>query len=195
VRTKSKEAHQEALRSVLEVLSTRGLAGFTIEAVAEHAGVARTTIYRHWTTKEELLGEALASVAAGITVPNTGSARQDLVSFMQRITQATAQSAVAPMAAQLLAEAYANPRLMEVFRRTIVVPRRAQAAEILTAGKRRGEIRDDVDIELVMDAMIGTAHAAALIRPFHEIGDLPERLVDLLWRSIAASGDRMINAS
>jgi AcrR family transcriptional regulator len=54
-RPRSEEAHRAILAAVIELLPEHGLGGLTIEAVAARAGVGKTTIYRHWDTKNDMV--------------------------------------------------------------------------------------------------------------------------------------------
>ena len=62
-RPRSEEADRAIVRAALEVLAEEGAAEFSVEAVATRAGVGKSTIYRRFTGSQELLAEALASIA------------------------------------------------------------------------------------------------------------------------------------
>ena len=62
---RGEHARQRVLRAALEVLADDGLPGFTIEAVAQRAGASKTTLYRRWASREELLAEAMDEFACG----------------------------------------------------------------------------------------------------------------------------------
>src|SRR5882672_8326758 len=75
----------EVLSATLELFAEHGYAGLSVEAVALHAGVNKTTIYRRWPTKVDLLGAALFSLRdEEPEPPNTGSLREDLFTVLQR---------------------------------------------------------------------------------------------------------------
>ena len=63
---RGEHARQRVLRAAaLDVLADDGLPGFTIEAVAQRAGASKTTLYRRWASREELLAEAMDEFACG----------------------------------------------------------------------------------------------------------------------------------
>src|SRR5208283_2797085 len=64
------------------IVVQKGVAAFTINEVVNRTGVALSTIYRHWRSRDELLAEAIIFAAAPRSVPNTGSTRRDLVEFL-----------------------------------------------------------------------------------------------------------------
>src|SRR5260221_147731 len=70
----------EVLSATLEVFAEQGYAGLSIEAVALRAGVNKTTVYRRWPTKVELVGDALFSLRdEDPEPPDTGSLPEDLL--------------------------------------------------------------------------------------------------------------------
>src|SRR4051812_28120293 len=76
----------EVLSATLEVFSEHGYAGLSVEAVALRAGVNKTTIYRRWPTKVDLLGAALFSLRdEDPEPPDTGSLREDLVGVLRQL--------------------------------------------------------------------------------------------------------------
>jgi len=71
-----------ALAATLEELAAVGYRALRIEDVATRAGVNKTTVYRRWPTKEDLVRAALLSITDGkIVHPNTGSLREDLIAL------------------------------------------------------------------------------------------------------------------
>jgi AcrR family transcriptional regulator len=161
-RPRSAEAHAAILAAALELAVEGGLRGLSMEAIAARAGVGKATIYRRWKTKEALFAEAIGSIALAPEVPDTGSARGDF--------EATSGAAVGRMAPEafrvlprLMADAADDPELLAALREALVRPRRAAIAEILRRGIERGELRGDVDIDLVSDMLIGPMIARVLM--------------------------------
>jgi AcrR family transcriptional regulator len=75
---------QKVLEATIEELSVKGLAGLSIEDVADRAGVAKTTVYRRWPTKVDLAVAAMHQIADDIIhVEDTGSLRGDLTTILR----------------------------------------------------------------------------------------------------------------
>jgi AcrR family transcriptional regulator len=76
------ERVERSKRVVLEtthrLLAEAGLGGVSVDEVSRRSGVAKTTIYRHWPTRESLLVDACSQLPAVLPVPQTGSLRTDL---------------------------------------------------------------------------------------------------------------------
>ena len=77
-RPRSEAAHQAALDAAVEVLLDNGVEGLTLEEVACRSGVARSTLYRHFGSKEALLVKAAACCVIEHPTPDTGSLDKDL---------------------------------------------------------------------------------------------------------------------
>jgi AcrR family transcriptional regulator len=188
-RPRSPEAHAAILRATLELAVEGGLRGLSMEAIAARAGVGKATIYRRWKSKEALFAEAIASIALTPEVPDTGSARGDF--------EAAAGAAVGRMAPEafrvlprLMADAAGDPELLEALQQALVRPRRAAIAAILRRGVERGELRTDIDIELVSEMLIGPMIARVLMSGGDPaaLDGMPMRVWDALERGIGSRG-------
>lgn len=164
-RPRSAESHQAILRATLELLAIEGLRGLSVEAIAQRAGVGKATIYRRWSAKEEIVAEAVSNLQAELPVPDTGTARGDFLAFAQFLAErASATGGGAEILARLLGEAAHDERLHQIFTENLVGPRRAAVRTILERGRERGELRDDIDIELMIDVIVGANIYRALVR-------------------------------
>ena len=186
-RPRSPEAHAAILRAALELAVEGGLRGLSMEAIAARAGVGKATIYRRWKSKEELFVEAIASIALNPEVPDTGSVRGDF--------EAASRAAVGRMAPEafrvlprLMADAADDPELLEALHEALVRPRRAAIGTVLRRGVERGELRADIDVDLISDMLIGPLIARVLLSGGdpHALDGLPMRVYDALAAGIAA---------
>ena len=154
-RTRSTEAHLAVLRATTELLEECGFRAVTMEAVAERSGVAKTTIYRWWRSKPELVMEAYtAAVASRMPEPDTNSVSRDLTLFAEHLYAGVSDPSRRRALRGLMAEAQLDGDFEEPFR-TWVQSRRSVVLEILSRAQRRGEIREDVDTDLVVDQIFG----------------------------------------
>lgn len=187
-RKMSPEADAAILDATMRLLGEAGYARLTIEGVSAAAGVAKTTIYRRYGDKADLVAAALARVRVLDAPPATGDARADMVSLVRRF-QALMQSPARTMLATLLAEEHHSPELLARFRERLIEPSRAQARAALEAARERGEIRADADLDLIMDMLAGsyfTRHLAGV----PVATTTAEELVDTVWCGIAAEPRR-----
>ena len=186
-RPRSPEAHAAILRAALELAVEGGLRGLSMEAIAARAGVGKATIYRRWKSKEALFSEAIASIALNPEVPDTGSVRGDF-----EAASAAAVGRMAPEAfrvlPRLMADAADDPELLEALQAALVRPRRAAIGAVLRRGIERGELRADIDVDLISDMLIGPLIARVLLSGGdpHALDGLPMRVYDALAAGIAA---------
>ena len=167
-RTISGRPRDEAARIAIldaanSILEDKGIAGFTIEAVASRAKVAKTTIYRWWPSKGSLaIAGLLAATAPKITYSNKGSVVTDLVGQLRRVA-AVYGGKTGRVLAAIIADGQRDPSTIAAFMEGYARPRREEAAAILAAGIARGELRKDIDIETALDALYGPIYYRMLI--------------------------------
>ena len=87
-RPRDKRTHDAVLAATRAILLEHGYPALTIEAVAARAETARTTVYRSWPTKGELVLDAAGDDIAIGVVPDTGSTRGDLEIAVRQLTEA-----------------------------------------------------------------------------------------------------------
>jgi AcrR family transcriptional regulator len=93
------------------LLSEEGLAGVTVDAVARRSGVAKTTIYRHWPSREALLLDACAQMGPHFDSPDAGSFPNDLRALAQRVVEQLLSGPYAAILVSLMDAAERNPDL------------------------------------------------------------------------------------
>ena len=136
------------LDAATEVLSEQGTEGFTVDAVVARSGVAKTTIYRHWPTKDELLLAAMACFARPESAPDTGTLRGDLLELLGGLAYALADEQWSRSLPSMLERAEHHPELAAQHL-AIVKLKTAPLIAVVERGCDRGEIRADVDLDLV----------------------------------------------
>ena len=173
----------------MELLAAMGSRGLTIEAVAHRSGVAKSTIYRWWPTKQALLLEALSRLRQGALVPDTGSVREDAVAHLRGHIEAFKEPRTAAILADVLAEALRNSELGAA-RPGFVVAQREPFRQALQRGVERGELPADLDYHLTIDLVIGPIVNRALVTGGVLEPALAERIVDVVFGGLrtAASG-------
>lgn len=156
-------AHQNILCAARSLLEEIGFADLTIEGIAERAGVGKTTIYRRWPNKSSLVIDAFIEAATKeIPFPDTGSVKEDLRLQMRRMVKLM-NGTEGHTIAKLIGGAQDDPELAEAFRSRWLRTRREEARVIIQRGKSRGEIRADIDPEVLLDALYGPLYFRLLI--------------------------------
>ncbi len=154
-RPRSAAADAAIVRATLEVLREEGFRGLSVEAVRQRAGVGKATIYRRFPDKHALVRAAIAEVHHELGTPDTGSLRGDLAALFEEGYRGPGAAGAARVAPLLLAEAADDPGMHAIFRSALIDPRRAIMRTILDRAVARGELRDDLDLDLVIDLLAG----------------------------------------
>ena len=164
-RPRSEESRQSILRSTIKVLKqSGGFSDLSIEAIAEDAGVGKTTVYRWWPTKASLVADAFSASADGeLQFPDTGNVCSDMSLQMKRLIHVF-RSDRGKIVAALLAGGQSDPELIEAFRERFLFPRRRQAYRTLQRGIDRGELPNNSDLDLLLDSLYGPIYMRFLIR-------------------------------
>jgi AcrR family transcriptional regulator len=145
------------LRSTLEVLGRRGYAGLRIEDVADESGVNKTTIYRRWPTRADLVIAALVRLAVPPVARETGRLECDLCATFMTATTLRATRVGRGVVRALIAER-GDPEVDRVVA-AIRERHRAPARDLLTRARRRGDLPRQADLELMLDVLIGTVYS------------------------------------
>ena len=169
------------LEAALELFVEAGFEGMSMEGVAARAGVAKTTIYRRWASKEELAGAAIGTLYEDLELPDAGNARVDLVAIVRQIHGFMTGAAAGRVFPRMVGEVAAGTPLGRAYVERVVAPRRMALATVVERAMRRGDTRPDLDVQLVVDSIIGTLLFRRLTGTLAGNGDdLAERLVDQL---------------
>jgi AcrR family transcriptional regulator len=156
-RPRSVEADRAIFVKTLELLADEGLRGLSIEKVAERAGVAKTTVYRRFPAKRDLVRAALESIAAfgHVDPPDTGNVRDDLHELARARVAVLKRTGTQLLLPRLMAEAGSDPELHTLILAVFADPARDVVTGTLRRGVQRGELRVDVDVGLVTDLIAG----------------------------------------
>jgi AcrR family transcriptional regulator len=154
-RHRSLEAEAAILKAALYLLERKPLRKVTADAIARRAGVSKATIYKWWPNKSLVALDAyLAGMSEQVQVPDTGSAELDFTQQLKAV-MAFYTSPLGRLFCQFIAEGQSDPALLALFRERFLYARRDTARVMWERGVQRGEIRKDVDAEIVLDLIYG----------------------------------------
>jgi AcrR family transcriptional regulator len=177
------EADRRIMDAAKKLLAIEGFSRMSIEGVAAEAGVAKTTIYRRWSSKAALVTAAIADLLPMAVPDPTGSTYDDLVAQLEH-NRRTIDMA---LPGTLLAEERRNPALVETFRERVVRPRIGMLRAILEAGVEQGRVRPGADLDAAIDLVLGAFlfHYLAWGQPD---ADWPRRIADAIWPALRCEG-------
>jgi AcrR family transcriptional regulator len=181
-RPRSEKARRAILTSSLAELRRRGYADLTIEGIAARAGVGKQTIYRWWSSKAEVVLEAVLDRAEStIAVPDEGSLPADLTRFL---TATFRQHGQRPILVALMAQSVLDPSFAKAFRERFLFSRRATLRGIFERAADRGEIDGGIDLEFLVDVVYGVLWYRLLVDHAPLDDDAARQLADHVVRSV-----------
>jgi AcrR family transcriptional regulator len=174
-RPRSEKSREAILRSAGELLLERGLDAVSMDAVAQHAGVSKATIYRWWSTKEALALDALYAEWAehGLTDIDTGSLRGDLLALLRPWARQLRKRNYARVLGTFITKVHSDPAFATEYLARLLRPRRDMAKAMFERARERGELRPGVGIEVAQDIIWGAVYHRLL----HGHAPLSDRFV------------------
>ena len=156
-RQRSEAADQAILAATLDVLASDGYGGLTMAAVIARSGVSSATLYRRWTTKQELVAAALASMHPAITPIDTGTLDGDVRELVRAVSTSLSvrrDDINEDVAVALRQSAEFRAAVHEKF----VEPRVAVLRQILEQARGRNELGGGLGVEVAMSFVVGPLH-------------------------------------
>jgi AcrR family transcriptional regulator len=189
-RPRSAQADQAILRATLEVGAAVGFEALSIEAVAARAEVGKTTIYRRWPSKDELVMAAIRTIHAEVPVVETGSLRADLLALVRNSLElGNRDPLIQRLFIRSMSELKEKPEVFQVVIDHLLLPRFEHFFAMLEHAKARGELRPDLDPRIAMGVIAGPVFyqwmLGAVVSGAESPVELAEQMVDAILHGIA----------
>jgi AcrR family transcriptional regulator len=172
------------LETTLEVLGRDGFGRLRVEDVARLAGVNKTTIYRRWPTRGELVVAALSTLAGPPRAVESGRLEPDLVALFMSATTLKATPAGRVLISALIAER-GDPEVDRVCSALREMHRRP-ARLLLEHARDRGELPRRTDLDLLLDVLTGAVYGRLRECPEPLDADWVRRVVHLVLSGVRA---------
>jgi AcrR family transcriptional regulator len=183
-------ARDAILDATLELLSDRGFHATTMDAIAESAGVGKNTIYRRWSTKDDLVIDAILRFTTDLEL--RAGPDEDVHSRLLEYSRSLSRLYADPLARRimvgLLGELQRDPAFADAYAERVIGPLREPLVALLEHARDRGELREDADPNQIADLLFGPgfvrmlfAFAVPETKPSY-----PDELVEAIWRGVAA---------
>jgi AcrR family transcriptional regulator len=165
------------------------LAELSRERIARTAGVGKATIYRRWSGKEELFADVVRAAEPPDPVLPGTSLRDDLVALMEQMRQRALVTRSSALLHNVYAQMKSSPKIWAAYQATVVGRRRRLQTEVLRRGQRNGELRGDMDLDLLNDILLGPMLVRSVMRPDADLPDgLSEQIVDAILEGLRPAG-------
>ncbi|KRT94572.1 TetR family transcriptional regulator [Bacillus glycinifermentans] len=154
-RPRDEGTHKAILSAAYELLLENGFDAVTVDKIAERAKVSKATIYKWWSNKAAVVMDSFLSTAtARLPVPDTGSTVNDIVTHATNLAMFLT-SREGNVITELIGAGQLDSKLAEEYRTRFFQPRRLQAKHLLEKGIERGELKENLDIEVSIDLIYG----------------------------------------
>lgn len=179
------EVRAEILTAAGDILFEQGMAAFTIDKVSSRSGASKMTIYKWWPSKGALaLDGYFHRVEPDLRFADTGDVEADLRAQLHSLVHVLHDSPAGTVIAQLIGQAQSDPDLKTAYLQRYSSPRRDLGAAALLRGKERGQLREDLDPQAVIDQLWGACYHRLLLPDHPLTEEFVDTLVDNLFRGI-----------
>ncbi|MGV9824117.1 MULTISPECIES: TetR/AcrR family transcriptional regulator [unclassified Gordonia (in: high G+C Gram-positive bacteria)] len=185
-RTRDPVAASRILDAAFTLMSAEGRLSVSMDEIAGHAGVGKQTIYRWWPSRGALAIDALLRATLDATpFPDTGDTYADLDSHLEMVAEMFA-SPSGRMIKGIVGDAQRDQHAAADFVTRFWEPRRTLSRRCLRHGIATGQVRSDIDLDLVLDAIYGPLWVRLLID--HAAIDIASAhgALALIWPSVRA---------
>lgn len=153
-RPRNENIDRQVVAAVLRVLQTRGYKAVTIDGIARQVRRARSSLYRRWPSKPHLVAYCIVSTMGARPAADTGALRGDLGAAVETLRRAFA-GPLRQALPGLVADMAHDAGLGEAVRRLVLAPRRGSMRDALDRARHRGEARQPLNVELLLDMLTG----------------------------------------
>jgi AcrR family transcriptional regulator len=147
-------SHKAVLEATFELLYETGAGGFSVDEVARRSGVAKTTIYRHWPSREALVIDACSQITSEQEIPDTGSLEGDLVAILTFIADQLQTANWAAILPSIVDLAEREPRFADVHS-AIQHGHADPLRKVLLRAIDAGELSAEADLPAIVAGLLG----------------------------------------
>jgi AcrR family transcriptional regulator len=185
-RPRDERIDDEVVTAVLAVLRTGGYRAVTIDGIARKVGRARTSLYRRWPSKRRLVAYAVLNALGENPAQDTGALRGDLEATVRTFLHAFSGPLGLALAG-LVADMAQDTALAEAIRQEVLAARRLSMRDAFARAIARGEVREDLDVELVIDMLTGPFYYRTLFGHAPISRRMTRDVVDYVLRVVAVT--------
>lgn len=149
-----RRSRDRVLTAAFELLSQSGVAGFSVDEVVRRSGVAKTTIYRQWPSREALVLDAASRISAEQQVPDTGSLQGDVQAILTNLGHLLVTARWSTVVPSIVDVAERDPEFAAIHG-TIQRGHAAPLREVLERAVHDGKLPKAADVSSMISALVG----------------------------------------
>ena len=149
-----RRSRQIVLGATAELLFERDFSGASVDEITRRSGVAKTTIYRHWPTRADLLRDACSSIGTPLEVPDTGSFEGDVTALLTSLAHLLRSEKWTSVLPSVIDAAERDPDIAAMYSR-LQEGYSAPLQSIIGRAMQKGELPKTTDAALLVAALTG----------------------------------------
>jgi AcrR family transcriptional regulator len=185
-RPRSENARRAVLNAAAD-LALEGAAGAGIDAIAARAGVSRTTIYKWWPSAAAVLLEGLLERTHDtLESPTSATTRDSLGEYLARLVTLFRDTPAGALLRGLTAASVSDPGVGRALVDDWLAPRRSAVVDLLVEGVQKGEVREGLDYDSVIDTLFAPIYHRLMYQHQPLTDRLSAEIMAVSWPGIAA---------
>jgi len=135
------------IEATIDVLVREGYDRLSMEGIAAAAGVGKSTVYRRWSSKAELVIDAMATLKPAIDTIDSGTLDGDIELLIAASCSPHSERLLQVMAS-ICSALPREPELLDAFKTRFTEPRIARISDLLLRARERGDLGPEVNVEM-----------------------------------------------
>jgi AcrR family transcriptional regulator len=149
-----RRSREKVLGVTAELLFERGFGGVSVDEISRHSGVAKTTIYRHWPTRADLLRDACSTISTPQDVPDTGSFVTDITALMTDLADLLQSAKWTSVLPSIIDAAERDSDVADTYS-ALQQNHSAPFEIVIRRAVQKGELPEETDIAMLIAALVG----------------------------------------
>jgi len=142
------------LQTAADLMIEKGMGGLSVDEVSERSGVAKTTIYRHWRTRSDLVLAACASISTAQQTPDLGNLERDLMTLLLDLAHLLQTARWPQVLPSIVDAAERDPKLAALYSEE-QLRHATPYLVVIERGKKRGEVSPRADAAAMVAELVG----------------------------------------
>lgn len=176
------------LKTAADLMILKGMGGLSVDEVSQRSGVAKTTIYRHWRTRSDLVLAACGSISTAQATPDSGTLAGDLTRLLLDLAHLLRTARWPSLLPSIVDAAERDPALAALY----AEEQQRHSAPYLVAierGKKRGELPSKADASGMVAQLVGPL----FYRRWFSREPLDERFVKGVVKTVLAGASSRVD--
>ena len=188
-RPRSEQANRAAIEATVEVLLESGVEGVTLDEVAARSGVAKSTLYRHFGSKEAMIAVAARGCVTEHPTPDTGNLEDDLMFLFGRYEAAEQVKQFPQLIPMLIDAGSRDPKMQEVVDE-VIDERRRPIYTVVKLAQMRGEVSPELDLDAAVATIVGPLTYRRIVERKEVTPEFKEQTLRCAVAALRATADR-----